>query len=299
MREADEDLWHLYELDMRQRRLSANTIANYRHTIALLSAALPEPGLAAATSAQVSAWLASFAPDGTSAQSAASHASYFRRARTFFAWAQKMELTDASPMAKMDTVREDSPEIPVPDVADIVKVLAACQGRDFRARRDLAMMRVMLETGTPRAAAIAGLLKDQVDMRRDQITVMDKGRRERTVPFGARTAHALTLYLRLRAQHPKAGKLPQLFLGKRGAMTRDGVYQVIEARCEQAGVPVISPHKWRHFTADAWFAAGGSEGDAMALFGWSTPAMAHRYARSAAARRAQAHAREAALADRV
>lgn len=299
MREADEDLWHAYERDMLARRLSQNTVDNYRHTVERLSAYLPDPGLCAATHAQVQAWLATFAPGGADAQSSASHASYFRRARTFFAWAERMELADDNPMRKMASVREDSPEIPVPDVADIIKVLATCQGKDFRARRDLAMMRVMLETGTPRAGAIAGLLKDQVDIRRDQLTVMDKGRRERTVPFGAKTGHALMLYLRVRAQHPKAGKVPQLFLGRRGAMTRDGVYQVIESRCEQAGVPVISPHKWRHFTADAWFAAGGSEGDAMALFGWSVPAMAHRYARSAAAKRAQAHAREAALADQV
>ena len=160
------------------------------------------------------------------------------------------------------------------------------------------MIRLMLETGTPRASAVAGLRRDQVDMRRDQVTVLDKGSKERVIPFGARTAHALTLYLRARAAHPRAAS-PRLFLGKRGDMTRDGVYQVIEKRCELAGVPVISPHKWRHFTAHAWFEAGGSEGDAMALFGWEHPAMPHRYAKAAAATRAQAHARTAALADRL
>jgi integrase len=104
--------------------------------------------------------------------------------------------------------------------------------------------------------------------------------------------------MRARAKHPKAD-LPQLFLGRRGAMTRDGIYQVLAARCEQAGVPVISPHKWRHFTADQWFMAGGSEGDAMALFGWVSPLMAHRYGAAAAARRAQQHARELGLGDAV
>lgn len=297
MRDIDEDIWHAYERDLRARNLSPNTIDNYRDTAERLSAALPR-GLLAATQRQLGAWLAGLGADP--AVSPASHAAYFRRARTFYAWAERMEYLDGpSPMARFRPPRESSRVIPVPDAGDILKVLAACAGKAFRDRRDLAMMRLMLETGTPRAAAIAALRRDQVDMRRDQVAVIDKGDKERVIPFGAKTAHALTLYLRARAGHPRAGQLPQLFLGKRGAMSRDGVYQVIAARCEQAGVPVISPHKWRHFTADAWFAHGGSEGDAMALFGWSSPLMAHRYGAAAAARRAQAHARDAGLGDRI
>src|SRR5579859_2952979 len=297
MREVDEDAWHGYERELLSRNLTGETQENYRRTLERLSAALPETGLLAATPGQVQGWLARVAADPD--LSSATLATYFRRARTFYAWAARMDYLDGpSPMARLRAPREDCKEIPVPDAADLVAVLAACSGKDFRSRRDLAMMRLMLETGTPRASAVAGMLRDQVDMRRDQVTVVDKGRKERTIPFGAKTAHALTLYLKMRAAHPRA-RSPRLFLGKRGEMTRDGVYQVIEARCDLAGVPVISPHKWRHYTADAWFAAGGSESDAMALFGWSHPAMPHRYAKANAARRAQAHAREAALADRL
>lgn len=298
MRDIDEDAWHAYERDLRQRRISANTIENYRRTLVLLSAALPAAGLLGATPRQLAGWLGSFGPGAEAERASSSHATYFRRARTFYSWAARMELIDASPMRRMKPVREGHREIPVPDIADVAAVLAACAGKGYRDRRDLALLRVMLETGTPRASAMAALRRDRLDMRRDQITVIDKGDKERTIPFGAKTGHALMLYLRARAAHPRAAA-PQLFLGKRGAMTRDGIYQVVAARCGQAGVPVLSPHKWRHFTADAWFAAGGSEGDAMALFGWSSPAMAHRYGSAAAARRAQAHARDAALADQV
>jgi len=297
MREIDEEAWHAYERDLRARNLSPETAENYRRTLERLSAALPAAGLLGATARQVQGWLAGV--QGDPGMSAATLATYFRRARTFYAWAARMEYLDGpSPMARMKAPREVSPQVPVADLADLAAVLGACAGKDFRARRDLAMIRLMLETGTPRASAVAALRRDQVDLRRDQVTVTDKGSKDRTIPFGAKTAHALTLYLRARAAHPK-GNLPQFFLGKRGSMTRDGVYQVLAHRCELAGVPVISPHDLRHFTAHAWALAGGSEGDAMALFGWSHPAMAHRYAAAAAASRAQAHAREAALADRL
>ena len=298
MREIDEDAWHAYERELRARNLSPETAENYRRTLEKLSAALPAAGLLGATPRQVQAWLA--AVQASPEYSATTLATYFRRARTFYAWACRMDYLDGpSPMAKLKAPREPVPEIPLHDAADVLAMIAACAGKDFRARRDLAMIRLMLETGTPRALAIATLRRDQLDLRRDLVTVTDKGAKDRTIPFGPKAAHALTLYLRMRAAHPKADKLPQLFLGKRGAMTRDGVYRCLEYRCNLAGIPVISPHDLRHFTAHAWFQAGGSEGDAMALFGWSNPAMPHRYARAAAASRAQAHARDAALADRL
>jgi integrase len=295
MREIDEEIWHAYERDLKARNLSRDTTDNYRFTVGKLSDALPR-GLLEATPRQVSGWLAGLAGE----HAPASVGTWFRRVRTFYAWCARMEYLDGpDPVAKLRPPREGSRVIPLPDPADIAAVLEACRGKGFRDRRDLAIMRLMLETGTPRAAAIAALRRDQVDLRRDQVTFTDKGRKERVIPVGARAAHALTLWLRARAGHPRAGQLPQLFLGKRGPMTRDGIYQVLEYRCGQAGVPVISPHKWRHFTADRWYEAGGSEGDAMALYGWSSPAMAHRYAAAHAARRAQDHAREAALGDAI
>src|SRR5882724_11721746 len=242
MRDGDEEIWHAYERDLRARNLTRDTIDNYRFTLSKLSGALPG-GLLAATPRQLTGWLAGLA--GEHAPSSAG--TWFRRVRTFYAWCERMEYLEPSPMARLRPPREGSRVTALPDPADIAAVLAACRGKGFRDRRDLAIMRLMLETGTPRAAAVAALRRDQVDLRRDQVTVTDKGRKERVIPLGARSAHALTLYLRARAGHPRAGQLPQLFLGRRGPMTRDGIYQVLEYRCGQAGVPVISPHKWRHF----------------------------------------------------
>ena len=296
MRDIDEDIWHAYERELLQRNLTPNTIDNYKRTVEKLGAALPaRTALPDASEAQVQAWLAGLHGEA----SGSTAGTWFRRVRTFYNWCARMEYLDGpNPVARLRPPREESRVIPVPEMADLAAVLAACGGKSFRDRRDLAMLRVMLETGTPRASAIAALELAKVDLRRDQITVLDKGRKERVIPLGAKSAHALTLYLRARARHPQAAS-PRLFLGRRGPMTRDGVYQVVERRCELAGVPVISPHKWRHYTVDAWYEAGGSEGDAMALFGWSVPAMAHKYARAHQARRAQGHARQLALADRI
>lgn len=53
-------------------------------------------------------------------------------------------------------------------------------------------------------------------------------------------------------------------------MTHDGLRQMIGRRGEQAGIPGLHPHQLRHSAAHRWMAEGGSEGDAMRLFGWKS-----------------------------
>jgi integrase len=284
MREEDELTWHLYERTMKQRALSQETIDGARRCLASLAAALPDgTDLLGATEADVEAWLAALRDNP--AYSQATHATYYRRAHAFYAWAAKREYTEASPMARLDRVQEQLRVIPLPDPADMTAVLAACAGKGWRDRRDLAMLRILLEAGTPRASEVARLELAAVDRRRDTITVLGKGGLERTIPFGERTGHALTL--------------PQLFFTPRGATDRNGVYKIITARCRAAGVPPIPPHHWRHWSAHEWQLAGGSESDAMKLFGWRSPAMAARYGAAAAASRAIEHARQHAQGDRL
>lgn len=301
---TDELIWRRYARYMNGRASAATTQGNYAHTLGALSRWLEAhgagDGLTGANRLQVEDWLDTYADREQHAQS--SHATHMRRARAFYAWATKNEYLDGpSPLARTAQLAEGKTLIPIPDPDDLAAVLrTVAKDRTFRGRRDHAIMRLLLETGTPRSAAMAALRTADVDLLRDKITVRDKGDKQRVVPFGESAGHALTLYVRERNKRKDAG-LPQLFLGSRGkgAMTRDGIYNMLEARCRQAGVKIISPHKWRHFSAHEWFLAGGSEADAMALFGWESPAMAHRYAAAAQATRAQQHSRELSLADRI
>jgi integrase len=123
------------------------------------------------------------------------------------------------------------------------------------------------------------------------------------VPFGAKTAQGIDRYLRIRAQHAQAGS-PRLLLGLRGAMTVDGVrevlevLEVLEVRGRQAGVEGVHPHRFRHTFAHRWLAGGGQQRDLMMLAGWRSDEMLSRYATSTAVERAHA-AQPPALDDRV
>ena len=95
--------------------------------------------------------------------------------------------------------------------------------------------------------------------------------------------------MRFPPQHPHAEDVA-LWVGKRGRMTPNGVYQMIVRRCEDAGIARVHPHMFRHTFAHRYLLAGGAEGDLMRVTGWSSRQMVDRYGASAASERAaEAH----------
>lgn len=223
----------------------------------------------------------------------------FRALRAFYNWAVDEEYVDRSPMARMK--QPSATEVPVPVLPDdaLRALLKACAGKDFDARRDTAIIRLFCEPGSPRVSEMAGLDLDVVDLKRDQIRVHGKGDKHRDIPFGPKTGQSLDRYLLVRRRHRLAA-LPRLWLGGRGApLTSSGIAQMLRRRGAQAGIGHVHPHQLRHTAAHVWHDQGGSEADAMALFGWSSPEMPRRYGASARTERAHRAARRTTMADRL
>ena len=223
----------------------------------------------------------------------------YRAVQQWFAWLVNEDELDADPTARMHA--PIVPEKPVPILTDerLQTILAACEGRRLVDRRDMALFRLLIDTGG-RLAEIAGLQVDDLDLTAQTARVIGKGRRERLLPFGAKTAAALDRYLRAR-RADKHAHAPGLWLGEKGKgpLTVSGVAQVVKRKGRLIGMPELHPHMFRHTASHRWLAEGGNEGDLMQLNGWTSRSMLQRYAASAAAERARDAHRRLGLGDKL
>jgi integrase/recombinase XerD len=176
-------------------------------------------------------------------------------------------------------------------------LIKACAGREFRERRDEAIVRFMLETGVRAGEVVAMTTADLNVQTCTAIVRRGKGGKGRSVPFSARAAQAFDRYLRVRRTHRLADD-PALWLGDRGkTLSYDGLYRTLRYRAELAGIEGFHPHLTRHTAAQRWLSAAGSEGGLMAVAGWTRRDMLDRYTRATASDRAAEEARRLQLGD--
>jgi integrase/recombinase XerC len=138
-------------------------------------------------------------------------ATYHKVLKLLYAWLVEEEELAVDPMARLRPPIVPDKPVPIVPADGLKRLFAVCAGSGFEARRDTALLMLLLDTGA-RRAEITGLTLDDLDLDLDVLVVLGKGRRERTLPFGRRAGEALDRYLRARTRHKQAA-LPWLWLG--------------------------------------------------------------------------------------
>jgi integrase/recombinase XerC len=131
-----------------------------------------------------------------------------------------------------------------------------------------------------RVGELVGLDIDDVDRHRNVVRVLGKGRKERTVPFGAPAAAAVDAWLaRGRPRLVRAGSGPALFLGARGARLDQRAVRTLVHRSVAAvpGAPDLAPHGLRHSAATHLLEGGADLRSVQELLGHASLATTQLY----------------------
>ena len=285
-----------WRLHLEASNLSPRTIRAYTDDAALFAAFLARQGMPTAVASIRREHVEAFIAAELVRTAPSSAATRYRSLQQLFKWLDDEGEISGSPMVKMRP--PIIPEQPVPVLSDdqVRGLLAGCSGKDFRDRRDTAIIRLFLDTGM-RLEGMGGLRystddpdSSDVDLRSRVVRIIAKGRREMVLPIGAKTARDVDRYIRARAAHSHAAD-PWLWLGKKGRLTPSGIYQMIKDRGSEVGLPELHPHQLRHTFSHDWQVSRVASG---ASFGGSRE-HALPAAQRAALRRLRRAGRRAAL----
>jgi site-specific recombinase XerD len=273
---------------------SERTVGNYRDGLRAFARWLAPRDVLTATRADVEAHLADLARTAKPSSVALRHSVL----RAWFRFAVDYDLLDRDPMAKVRPPKVEPEPVPVLTDDELAALVAACKGTGVLDRRDMAMVRLLIDTGC-RRGELAGLRLGDVDLDAQIAVVVGKGARRRVVAYGAQAAAALDRWISVRSKMPQSQGSDALWIGRRGPLGDEGIAVALKVRAEAAGIEHFHPHRLRHTFAHRWMLAGGAEGDLQALGGWRSREMLSRYGASAASERARVAHRRLGLGDRI
>lgn len=275
-----------YERSLRAENKSPKTILTYNEALARLESFLLSRGMPTNPRAIRREHLEAFMEDLLARYKPATANNRYRSLQSFFKYLVEEDEIEANPMARMKPPRVPLTPPKVLSDADLRRLLKACEGKAFEDRRDMAAIRLLIDTGC-RLSEVANLHVEHVDLDLKVIDVIGRGRKPRAVPFGDKTAIALDRYITRARRGHFAAQRQELWLGHGGPMTPNGVARIVRVRSQAAGLDGLHPHLFRHTFAHTWLAGGGQEVDLMRLTGWSSREMVARYGASAADERAR------------
>ena len=229
-------------LEGRARQFTASTIDHYRRCLSAFTHWAGDQDAVtvdAVTPSLLRVYLVYLQERGLASHTQHAHA---RCLRAFLNFCKREGLIPESPFAKVKMPRLAKLDKPALTPADVQRLVRACDKP-----RDLALLLTALDTGA-RVSELCNLNVGDVDLDTLAVTIRQgKGRKDRMVYIGARTARAVSRYLGERID-PLDGApllLSEAAHNLDGRLSRWGVRTILERLGKVAGVKGVHPHKLR------------------------------------------------------
>jgi integrase/recombinase XerC len=232
---------------MHERRMSAHTLAAYRHDLLRLLAFCERRALlawAALENRQVRAFAAAEHAAGIAPRSIQRRLS---AVRSFYEYLIREGAASAHNPANDVRAPKSKKRLPTTLDADQMGRLLNFRADDFLGTRDKAMMELFYSSGL-RLSELVGLDLQSIDLKDRTVRVLGKGSKTRIVPVGRHAVDALTQWLLRRGAAAPPGPLGPLFVGRGGrALTVRAVQLRVDLWARRQGLSMhVHPHMFRH-----------------------------------------------------
>jgi integrase/recombinase XerC len=223
---------------------------------------------------------------GLSARSIAHRLSAWR---AFYRWLAERVDMPANPVSAVRAPKQPKRLPKALSVDDATALMEASPSvENAQALRDHAILELFYSSGL-RLSELTGLDAAFADgngyrsagwlnLAAAEVTVLGKGKRQRTVPVGRKALDALSAWLAVRGQFVKADPHP-LFLSVRGArMSPNVVRERVKRAALRAGIPAnVHPHVLRHSFATHMLQSSGDLRAVQELLGHASVAATQIY----------------------
>ena len=253
-----------FDLAAAARQLSQNTLNDYHTTFRKFVKYIGDVPFVKITVEQVRTFMSQ------QTVSRKTLLNYHTGLSALWTWAVRDKLAPRHILHQVERPKPEQPAIVEFSKDDVEKLLEHCGKTNAYTRRNKkesahsltkyssrnrAIILLLLDTGL-RVSEICSLSISDVDLRNQQLRVWGKGRKERMIPFSARTGQALWKYLATRANdRADAPLFSSTATGDK--MLRTSINLMLTRLAHRAGVSDCNPHRFRHTFAINYLRNGG------------------------------------------
>ncbi len=275
-----------------ERGLSTNTLGAYRADLMALQRWLAQrdTSLMYATRADLLAFIAYRAKEGSKPRSTARQLSSFRR---FYRFLLREGVIQEDPTVKIEMPKIGRSLPKSLTEAEVETLLTAPEVSDPLGHRDRAMLEVLYATGL-RVSELINLKQSQVNLNQGVLRIRGKGDRERLIPIGEESQRWIREFISgPRTEILLERQSEYLFPTRRGdRMTRQAFWHIIKRYAKKANIGgKLSPHTLRHAFATHLLNNGADLRVVQMLLGHSDISTTQIYTHVARERLKQIHAR--------